>query len=199
LDNPYQPPLTPEVGYEADFATKPRPTVVTVFGILNLVFGIMGMICTPFSLLVLLIPQPPNAPPNPALDLMKSPGYAQGLPIMVAVGMLTSLLLTIAGVGLLKVRGWGRSLSNLYVGAFVVTAIGNLAFNYMNLYAPLLEQARKANDPQALTAATMQLIIGIGGLCVGAIYPLLLAIFMNRPKVIEALRQSDARNSRGGS
>ena len=197
MDNPYQSPETPTPGFEADDEDVARPASVTVFGILDLVFGILGMLCTPFALVVLVIPQQPGAPPNPVATIIKeSPVYAKGFVVQTVVSVLTSVLLTTTGVGLLKMRGWGRTLSNAYVVVYFLSLISMTAFNYFFLYAPLFENARKANDPMATWLANIQFYSGIGGTVVGSIFPVLMAIFINRRVVVDALRRADALRDR---
>ena len=71
-----------------------RPTAVTVFGVLNIVFGVMAVTCTPFALITTKLSQRmlDNLPEasrmeNPVLEMMQSPGFMAYTYVSTAVGM----------------------------------------------------------------------------------------------------------------
>ncbi|MEZ6063210.1 MAG: hypothetical protein R3C19_22925 [Planctomycetaceae bacterium] len=66
--NPYRAPASTGVAETRDIT---QPTAVTVFGILNLLYGLMGLCGAGFGTFALFFTnsfQPPGAPPNPAVD-----------------------------------------------------------------------------------------------------------------------------------
>ncbi|MCS6862293.1 MAG: hypothetical protein NZT92_18470 [Abditibacteriales bacterium] len=165
-----------------------RPTSVTVFGILNIVFGAMGVICMPFSFLMLLIPQPPGAPPNPVIDLMTRTPFLRTWTIGVGVlGTIAAIVLIVAGIGLLTMQAWGRLTSIGCAVYQIVSGIVGMVVNYIFLIGPLMEQVRQSGGPEAAGAIGGALGGTIGG-CIGLIYPLLLLIFMTRPSVVQAFQ-----------
>ena len=95
-----------------------RPTAVTVFGVLNIVFGVMAVTCTPFALITTKLSQRmlDNLPEasrmeNPVQEMMQSPGFMTYTYVSTAVGMAFGALLIAAGIGLLKLRPWARLVS----------------------------------------------------------------------------------------
>lgn len=158
-----------------------RPTVVTVFGILNIVFGAMGLVCMPISLLITFA-MPANG--NPALQAMRDNQvlrvwtYAGGV-----LGLFASGVLLAAGIGLLKLKPWARRASIGY-GIYAIAAglIGLVI--HLLVMVPLVRDA--PSGPAG--AAVFGGVVGgvIGGL-VGLIYPILLIMFMMRSTVKAAL------------
>jgi hypothetical protein len=164
---------------------RERPTAATVFGILNIIFGALGLLCSPFALAGPMFQQPnlPNGQPNPMIEIMNDPTYKTGITIFTVIGMAASGILLAAGIGLLKQRPWGRSLSIGYSVYALVMALVSLGFNYYALIGPLTKATENMQGPE-----TTGMVIGayagaLGGLCGGLIYPILLWIFMSTEKV----------------
>ena len=68
--------------YSGESSTMQRPTAVTVFGILNIAFGAMALVCTPLSFLMSFASQAmlenmPDVPQaeNPFQEMMEAPGF----------------------------------------------------------------------------------------------------------------------------
>jgi hypothetical protein len=162
-----------------------RPTSVTVFGILNLVFAAFGFVGLLISLVLFFVPESSE---NHVVKLIhSSPAYAAYLKISIGLGLLACLALLAAGIGLLMLKPWARTLSIVYAIYSILQAIVGTIINYFLLVRPLIEQAQNSSGPEA--AAAMGGAIGgtIGG-CVGLIYPALLLFFMMRPNVVAAFR-----------
>lgn len=146
-----------------------RPTVVTVFGILNIVFGTLGVICSPLSIAVLYMPITEQ-------EIHITPAMRVYAVVGGIVGVFMGLLLIAAGIGLLNLRAWARKVSYGYGWFAVVWGVIGLG---LNLVWNLPEMER---GPEAVGGMC-------GGICggvVGLIYPVLLIIFMRKPQVVEA-------------
>ncbi len=119
-----------------------RPTAVTVIAILHLIFGGLGLLCSLIGLLMQSLIDPTmfmnmgGAPPGGApgvnpQEMVKQiqdrmPDYMHTVAIAhEAVGVLLSILLVVAGIGLLQMRPWARVLSILYA---VVSILLKIAF-----------------------------------------------------------------------
>src|ERR1035437_2040178 len=89
-----------------------RPTAVTVFGVLNIVFAIFGF----FAMLVSAILLVPHADTkNPVIRLIHdNPAYAAWIYASMTLGLLAIAAKLAAGIGLLKLRPWARQLSIIY-------------------------------------------------------------------------------------
>ena len=68
-----------------------RPTSVTVFGVLNIVFGALGFVAITFSAITLMAVSAGSTANNPVLEIMRnSPGYALWMKITIPLGVLAS-------------------------------------------------------------------------------------------------------------
>lgn len=116
---------------------RARPTLLTVMGILNIVVGSLFLllyICAGVGLLWMFTARDiPGMPVNPFPDLLEFlrrelPSY---IPVTIAVILLSfvlSVLLIVAGIGLLNVRRWGRVLSLVYSVFMIVVQLGHVIY-----------------------------------------------------------------------
>jgi hypothetical protein len=164
-----------------------RPTSVTVFGVLNIMFAALGIGGALASMLLMMVPA--NGSNNPVIQVLhNSPAYLAWMEVSIVLGLVASVSLLAAGIGLLNLWPWARILSIAYaiyaIGMIPVGMVGNLFF----LVQPMLEQAHQRHGPEA-AAAIGGLIGGTFGGCFGLIYPVLLLIFMLRANVVAAFRK----------
>ena len=145
-----------------------RPTAVTVFGILNIVFGTLGLMCMPLAFVgMFAMPHVGNPAALPKVWLLFSS----------AIGLGCTVLLIAAGIGLLYLKAWGRRCS-LFYGWFAI--VWGIIGAGLNIWFTTL----KAEGNMEMVLPSV-----IGGVCgglIGLIYPILLVIFMQRPNVKEA-------------
>lgn len=185
-DNPYEAPAS----QSATVPTGPpvRPTTATVFGVLNVIFGLLGLFGGIIGLAMLALMQSEalgqqDLPPtlnNPTLNTINLVNSVLGLGL--------SCVLIASGVGLLKFKAWGRSSANLYaIGSLILLVIGLIA-HVIFMLLPALEimNSMDAQNPEEVGLVAGAFGGLIGG-CVGAIYPLLLLIFMNRRQFKEQI------------
>jgi hypothetical protein len=185
-ENPYEfkkeinsPPTTPFEGRQGQEpvilppVVIDKPTSVTVFGVLNCVFGGLGILCTPISIVGIMMP-------NPQMEI--APPYKIFLLVSSVAGICFAGWLLSLGIGLLKFKGWARRGSVIYACIAIVWCIFGLILSVVAMsqgWMTAPEGAAKAG------------IIGgmVGGICggiLGMIYPVLLLIFMLTSKVKEA-------------
>ena len=111
-----------------------------------------------------------------------NPAYAMWMKISVGLGLLVSVALLAAGIGLLKLKPWARTFSIGYaIYSLVMVPVG-MVVNFFLLTRPLLEQAHQQHGPEAASAIGAA-VGGLFGSCFGLIYPVLLLIFMLRANV----------------
>jgi tellurite resistance protein TehA-like permease len=164
-----------------------RPTSVTVFGILNIVFAAIGVFGLIASIALFFLPANLN---NPVIKIMhENPAYATWLKVCIPLGLLSCAALLAAGIGLLRLKSWARTLSIAYAIYAIVFGILGTVVNFFFIVRPILEQARQQHGPEAAGAIGGAIGGSIGG-CLGLIYPVLLLIFMLRPTVVAAFRPS---------
>lgn len=152
---------------QQSFVTQ-RPTSVTVFGILNIVFGSLGLICTPFSLVMIFaMPNTMNPSGTAMIWLLLSSG----------IGIICTILLLTVGIGLLYQKRWAR-IWCLGYGWFAI--IWGIVGMVVNIGLAVSGAYGRGQDN----------ISGLmGGFCgglVGFIYPILLIVFMQKQNVKNA-------------
>ena len=151
----------------------PKPGSIKVFGILNVVFGAIGLICGGFGFLTLMVMQSSSDMGN-AIQCAMSAQYSGGY-MTAVIGLLLNIFLLTCGIGLLKERNWGRTWSLGYaVLGIIHAAVGAIG-------AVIFAQAG-----QAAIVASFGAIIGTA---IGVIYPICILIFLTRPNVVEALKE----------
>jgi len=157
-----------------------RPTSITVFGILNIVFGVLGF-CGLFMSLSMFAVEDDGS--NPMIPLMQeSPLYQGFMYVSIPLGLLATVALLAGGIAMLNNKAWGRTLSIIYGWYAIIAGLVGAIVNAVVLLPPALEQSSGQ-----MSAEEAGLIGGaIGGTCgglIGLIYPVLLLIFMNRRSV----------------
>ena len=149
-------------------APATRPTSVTVFAILNIIFGAFGLICTPFSLM--------GAARQSLVMHQLGHAYHMWTLISSGLGILASGVLLALGIGLLQQKGWARKGCVGYGWYAIIMGVVSLVVTISLLasrFGGMSEPAEKA--------MLMGGVIGgiIGGI-IALIYPILLIVFMQR-------------------
>jgi hypothetical protein len=183
--NPYQPPAKP-LGVPAP-APVTRPTSAVVFGILNIIFGALGLCGTVFTAAMFLVPQ--QGGQNPVLDIMaENTTYRIFMQVSIILGLIATLVVIASGIGLLQLKPYGRTLAIVYGVYAVVAGIVGIIVNFVFIIGPLMQKASDAPAGPEQAAAIGGAIGGSFGGCIGLIYPVVLLFFMYRPNVVEAFR-----------
>jgi len=169
-----------------------RPASVAVFAILNIAFAVMGILST-MGTMALFFGTSAGAD-NPYLQAIHSSGvYAIWMKLIMVLGLVVSVVLFVAGLGLMKVLPWGRTLSIAYGVYEIVIVLMGVIMNYIFLLQPMMAQANQEQGPQAAATAGKAIAATFGG-CLQFIYPCLLIIFMMRPNVMAAFKVKNAAN-----
>ncbi len=185
-ENPYA--SNPHDLREQSIEIETRPISVTVFGILNLVFAALGLCGLGFSIITFMISQNSNMP-NPVMEMMRTNQfYMSYMYAVMLLGLVFTVVLVVAGIGLLRFKPYGRTLSIIYSVYSIVICIVGTAVNYFALVAPLLNDAQKIPNAAMRAGAIGGAIGGMVGGLLGLIYPVLLLVFMYRRNVMQALR-----------
>lgn len=159
--------------------TEDRPTVATVFGILHIIFGALGILGAAMNVLAMAVSP---AGQNPVYDLVAENSlFAAYTYAGMVLGLVVSILLIAAGIGLLKVQPWARTVSIGYaIYGILMATIGTI----IGLTVILPAMA----DQGGATAAGARIGVVIGSVT-GFIYPVLVLIFMLRSDIKEAFTQ----------
>ena len=144
-----------------------KPTSVMVFGVLNCVFGGLGLLCMPFSMFGILMAE---------RTIEIAPGYKGFLLVSSVIGIGFAAWLLTLGIGLLKLKGWARRGCIVYAWIGIIWSIAGVILNVL------------AMSRGWMTAPQGQFGL-LGGMCgglIGMIYPVLLLVFMQTPRVKQA-------------
>ena|SRR6266404_3240361 len=163
-----------------------RPTAVSVFGILNLAKGALGIFGFFWSIALF---SSAAAASNPALRLMlENADYRKLMKIMAPIGLIACGVSLATGIGLLRLKSWARRLSIAFAIYGILVVLVTVPLNFIFLFRPMLEQARQLQGPEA-SGMIGGAIAGTFGGVLGLVYPILLLIFMTRPNVIAAFQR----------
>lgn len=148
-----------------------KPISVTVFGVLNIVFGGFGLLFSSLATFGLVT----------AGDTSKMAStYKIFLLFMNVVGFGFSVWLLTLGIGLLMFREWARSGSVIYGWLGIILSVTETAVNF---FAFVMNWVAVSEGERA------EYIVGLCiGLVGGLIYPVLLLIFMQTAGVKQAFQ-----------
>jgi hypothetical protein len=158
-----------------------RPAAVSVFGILNVAIGGLGVCGSLWSIMIFFFGPASN---NPVMKWMfQNADYLMLMKILLPIRLIISGVLIGAGIGLLQLQSWARKFSIAYAIYAIVVVLIMLPVNFFLYFRPMLEQAKQLQGPEAI-ALMAGAVGGIVGSALGWIYPTLLWVFMTRPKVV---------------
>lgn len=162
---------------------RQRPISVIIFGILNIGFALFGFV----GVLITAAMEHMASSANPVLQAMKSSSdYALWKSINSGFALLGGTALLAAGIGLLLLQNWARIVSIIWaVLDIIFTVVGTFfALHYLQ---PAGFQAKVPPSFTGLMHAITVIFIVLGMTVVLA-YPILLLIFMTRPKILSAFQ-----------
>lgn len=169
-----------------------RPTVVTVFGWLNLGFGAYGLFALAASAVFLFGLLSPS---NPVVALMQTGAYRAYTIGSMFFGALAGLALMAGGVGLLQSQRWGRTLTLGYAYFTIVNGLVGAVVTFVYLLLPLMDNA--ASTPE--TAGAIGGAVGaLFGTCFSLLYPGALIYGMSRRDLRDYLDAVDAPEAGAG-
>ena len=151
-------------------AADARPVSTAIFGVLSIMFGVMGLLCSPLGIVGIFV--------QPSTGQFAPTGIVLAwLVIGAIIGMVCGVAQIVFGVGLFKLKSWGR-LGLLYYGIFAV--VWGLLGIPISIW--IMSSGSLGIDGSTPGAAASSMMGTCGGL-ISLIYPILLIIFMTRPNV----------------
>ena len=173
-----------------------RPTSVTVFGILNIVFAVIGMCGVAVTAAQPAIQQAmeqaakdngQEVKQDPVQKLLAADPKVRLIGnISTGSGVVVTLVLLISGGALLLMRPWGRTLRIVYAVYDILSKIALSALSFWFIQSALEGQEEV---PAEIPVGTLQGIFAFSfgcSLIFGLVYPIVLLIFMFRTTVTEA-------------
>ncbi|MDX1929378.1 MAG: hypothetical protein SFV81_22820 [Pirellulaceae bacterium] len=187
--NPYQPQTA---GQDSALVPDQRPVTATVFGILNLVFGILG-VCGNIAGVGMfafmssnLIDAKMKAEMN--LQQFDDPVYFGILSAQMVLTGILSVVIIVSGIGLLKFKPWGRKLANFYAVAYLILLVVGTVVNVIYSVIPAVNDAYDPNaTPDQIGGAIGGVVGGVFGVCFGMAYPICILIFLNRRRFVDQI------------
>jgi glucan phosphoethanolaminetransferase (alkaline phosphatase superfamily) len=167
-----------------------RPISVTVFGILNIGYALWMFV----GVLLQVVAMRLNVPGNSALAALNSdPAYRAWSHLSAVVSVVFGLALIASGIGLLLLQKWARILAILYSVLEMIFVVASAVFSQRVMMQAMTAQIH--GPPASVMAVVGQISLAVG-LVVGLAYPVLLLIFMTRPKIIGAFNSPDSQQIR---
>lgn len=178
-NNPYASPTSDHrsaASAAGDYGLPKRPISPKVFGILSIVFALIGVAGGIVNLLFNF-----NSPQQQ--EIMNQLGYSMRyMVISQAVGFFFALCLMWIGIALVKYKNAGRIGFNIYAWLTIVSTIAH------SIYAAvMLFRLVETDDPMSNAIIVGGLIGGIVGSAVSLLFPVLGLIFLNRETVRQSL------------
>lgn len=179
---------------------RERPISITIFGILNVGIGLLGLggllLSTMFESPDFLSISPSVPSVNSFLSSMLAlwntistdATFVVWRRITVPLDAAASLTLVAGGIGLLLLRNWARLVSIGYAIYKVIFALLDVAVLMAVLHRVL------AKAPQADTGAPIALLVWAAAIetVLTLVYPVLLIYFLTRPKAVLAFQPEPA-------
>jgi hypothetical protein len=168
---------------------RERPVSVTIFGILNIGFGLLGLAgLLTQSLFTSFATQAPNPSLSSVMafldEMNKNPTFILWRNISVPLEGVASLALLVAGIGLMLLKNWARVASVSYGVYKIVFDLANIVILYLAL-GDILQKALK-NFPAA--AIPIAAVLALVGVLLTMTYPALLIFFLTRRKNVAAFQ-----------
>jgi hypothetical protein len=182
-----------------------RPASFTVFGILCIVFGSLGLLCNVIGLAGQAVQTAtakttpvktgnPNNVDTAALEAYmrdKVPGYQAVALGSAALSLLMSGVLLASGIGLMKMQRWSRATCILYAGVTILEQLGAMVYQIAFVTPVIEEYLQQLNPPPPLPAWFFIAIFMIVAL-IGMTFAVILLIFAIRPAMGRQLAGADA-------
>jgi len=193
--NPYQ--FESQTPYAAtpQFQTLDKPKAIKVFGILNVIFGGLGLLGTCIGLGAILaitsgLLPAPEGQSNPAFVTQDEDAFLYYYNIISATfALIFTIVLLVSGIGLLQHKKWGRTTGLAWAAYCVLSTIVVSVVTWTHIYPYQLETMDEAFGQQPNIEAILlgSMIFG-NVLSVGfLIYPGLFAVFSSNQPFKDAL------------
>ena len=179
-----------------------RPTIISVIGILNIVFGSLGLatvICCVGPGLIMgqfaaqmPMPKAQGQPQmeNPLAAMNAIPGYIATQCAQIGMGSLTGGLLLVSGIGFMKMKPWARTTAMIYSIIAMLWGVAAWIIQQKFVNPGVLEMTKKIQaqagpnaPPNPMFSESYMNVVATLGLMVSFAYPVTLLILILLPAV----------------
>lgn len=167
-----------------------RPTSVTVFAVIHLILGGLGVLGMAWALVLRLgLFEVPGAKDNPAMKLMaENKAYALYSDIMTGLGILAVIAILAGSVAMLQLKPWGRLVTIGWGCYGMLSTVVGTALNHVVIMKPLAEQAHNEQERIGIMVGTYGAIVVA---VLFMVYYALMIGLLSRAKVRLAFEQQD--------
>lgn len=176
-----------------------RPTTLTVLGILAIIFGALGVLCTPLQLLNFS---------NPAFkELLPAMGgpFRIWMITSIGLGIVASLVELTLGIGMLQCREWARKLGLVFCAYKILMSFVGAAVQLL-IMKPMMETMMQdlpgggASAQQAMgIGMAFGAAAGVIGIAVVTVIYGVIAWLLTRPDVVQACTTEPVERAYAGS
>jgi len=149
-----------------------------VFGVLHIAFGVIGLLGLGFTLAMYAVTGSRDQrfePPWADHPLWKVWSFGTTV-----IAVVATIALIAAGIGLLRMRPWARTVSMIYASYCILMSIVASAVNFVAL------RSSAYFHNMGPTESTVMTVIMVGSGLLGVIYPIAIWYFMTRPVIVAA-------------
>lgn len=170
---------------------RPRTTAVTVFAILAICWGGMGLLGDLMRLALTLLRSVSSAgigASNPITSAMESDAtYQLFMKIFLPFDILMPIVLILAGVGMLKLKSWGRHLAIAYSVVAIVLVFGRI-YMTVAVVMPMMQRTLDTGDPALALGLKIGTFAGVAGNLLSFLFPGLMLVYCMLPNFAAAFR-----------
>ena len=162
-----------------------RPVSVLVFGIINIIFGVFGVLGFAGHLVVKLELIPiPGVKEHPVMQLMAAnASYALYIEVLAILGFVAAILIIAASIGMFQLKPWARAVTIGWCTYSVLITILGAVVNHVMVTQPTLAEA--GDGPKRVEILTRIVFALVFTVLLVAYYVLVMAM-LSRANVRDA-------------
>jgi hypothetical protein len=163
--------------------TPTPPRSIKTLGTLNLVFAGLGLLGSAMTY-AMYFGGLKLTPHDPIGDAVRSsPAYLSFLRASMVAGLISHCALAASGIGLHRMRSWGRKLALAYAVYAIVAAIGGIVM-MVHYVMPVVANMKGPAGQAGIMGGIMGGLIAIA-------YPIVLIVFMSKRNIRDAFEQAN--------
>ena len=174
----------------AELGRPQRPTIVTVIGIVAIIFGAMGLLALPINILQMQGRWPGAEFTRP---VFQNPPLATWMKASLVVSPVSCILWIVSGIGLLQLRSWARKLAIGLLIFGLVAQVATTVFIVPGVYSSVNWGMFLGGTQQVAMMKTIMVASMAMGTVIGTGIIVTLLILLTRPRVRYAFEPASER------